>query len=162
MKALQRHIFEKVRTGKANLVKEAAAKATFENAITARINKLIEEKKQTLKENGYLWDYVDGFNRATNESFLDGLKAVGSAAGSAAAGAVSDGTGINLKKLAKVVRAFQKPKAKANFSVSKVPSRRKARPKLVVSNEPIKMSRQDFAKHLRSSGNQLHKIKNLS
>jgi hypothetical protein len=85
-----------------------------------------------------------------HETFLDGVKAAGSAIENVAAGAVADGLGVNTKKLGAVVKAFRRKKPK--FQTTKVPRAAKKLKTSEPANAAVKMTRQDFAKKLKSSG----------
>jgi hypothetical protein len=105
-------------------------------------------------------------HKKRDESFAAGLAAIGGALGHATVRAIGDGLGANTKRLGNIVKAFRRKQAAQKTSSSKVPTRKKpkGKPKLkvVASNKPVKMDRATFVAKLRASGNQLHKIKNLT
>jgi hypothetical protein len=95
-------------------------------------------------------------NTGVDETFRDGIKAAGSAIGNVAAGAVADSLGVNTKKLGAVVKAFRRKKPK--FQTSKVPRAAKRLKSSEAAPSAVKMTRQDFAKNLKGSGNRLDKM----
>ena len=152
MKALTKHIGHKVATGKESLVHREAVRESFQNAMSERIAPMIKAAADLQRKEG-LPHYLDCYAEHTaaqqqDETFLDGVKAVGSGLGSVVARAVADGTGVNIKKLGGVVRAFRRKKPKA--------LRRGPKP---AHTEPQKIDRKEFAASLKAAGGDLRKVK---
>jgi hypothetical protein len=154
--AVAKMLAEKKRTGKDSARRAEAVREAFQVALNERVKKLLSEKREALRNSSQLWETLEA-----NEGFLNGIKAIVSAAAGAGGNAVASGLGISGNKVGKIVKAFKKKKGK-QYDVSKAPTRRKLakRPMTKPSTtEPIKMSRTDFARHLKQSGNQLNKMK---
>jgi uncharacterized membrane protein YqiK len=106
--AIAEHRVETKRKGKASAAKVKALRETFRVAMDARIKKMLTEKRKAIRNSAHLWETLE-----QNESFLDGIKAIGSAAAGAVGNAVADGLGINGKKVGKIVRGIPKEKRKS-------------------------------------------------
>jgi hypothetical protein len=160
MKALTKQIAARVATGKESMLHRKAVRESFQNAMSERFAPMIKAAADLQRKEGlphYLDCYAEHMAaQQQHETFLDGVKAVGSGLGSVAARAVADGLGVNTKKLGTVVKAFRRKKPK--FQTPKLPRAAKK----LKSSEPapaaVKMTRQDFAKKLKSSGNRLDKM----
>jgi hypothetical protein len=152
MKALTKHIAHKVATGKESLVHREAVRQAFRESMSERIAPKIKAAADLQRKEG-LPHYLDCYAEHTaaqqqDETFLDGVKAVGSGLGSVAGRAVADGTGVNIKKLDGVVRAFRRKKPKA--------LRRGRKP---AHTEPQKIDRKEFAASLKAAGGDVRKVK---
>src|SRR3981081_2238904 len=124
MKALVRHVAEEVRTGKVSVQREQAATAAFRDAITARIKRLIEEKRRTQRNTvtaDNLNSYLDGFaaKEVQDESWGD----VGKAIASGIAHAIGDGLGVDARKIVGLVKAFRRKKPAQKATLSKAPKK---------------------------------------
>jgi hypothetical protein len=162
MKALTQHIAHKVATGKESLIHREAVRQAFRESLSERIAPKIKAAADLQRKEG-LPHYLDCYAEHTaaqqqDETFLDGVKAVGSGFGSVAVRAVADGTGVNIKKLGGVVKAFRKKKAKPKFTTSKVPTTAK-KPTPPAHSVPVKIDRKAFAASLKAAGGDLRKIK---
>ena len=162
MKALTKHIAHKIITGKESLVHQEAVRQAFRESMSERIAPKIKAAADLQRKEG-LPHYLDCYAEHTaaqqqDETFLDGVKAVGSGLGSVAGRAVADGTGVNIKKLGGVVRAFRKKKAKPKFTTSKVPTTAK-KPTPPRHTVPVKIDRKAFAASLKAAGGDLRKVK---
>jgi hypothetical protein len=162
MKVLTKHISNKVATGKESLFHQEAVRQAFRESMSERIAPRIKAAADLQRKEG-LPHYLDCYAKhmaaqQQHETFLDGVKAVGSGLGSVAGRAVADGTGVNIKKLGGVVRAFRKKKAKPKFTTSKVPTT-VMKPTPAAHTEPVKIDRKDFAASLKAAGGNLRKIK---
>jgi hypothetical protein len=152
MKALTRYIANRATTGKESLVHQEAVRQAFRESMSERIAPKIKAAADLQRKEG-LPHYLDCYAEHTaaqqqDETFLDGVKAVGSGLGSVAGRAVADGTGVNIKKLGGVVRAFRRKKPKA--------LRRGPKP---AHTEPQKIDRKEFAASLKAAGGDLRKVK---
>src|SRR3977135_274535 len=99
MKALTKHIANKVTTGKESLVHQEAVRQAFRESMSERIVPMIKAAADLQRKEG-LPHYLDCYAKhmaaqQQHETFLDGVKAAGSAIGNVAAGAVADGLGVN-------------------------------------------------------------------
>jgi hypothetical protein len=152
MKALTKHIAHKVATGKESLIHPEAVRQAFRESLSERIAPKIKAAADVQRKEGlphYLDCYAEHMAaQQQHETFLDGVKAVGSGLGSVAGRAVADGTGVNIKKLGGVVRAFRRKKPKA--------LRRGPKP---AHTEPQKIDRKEFAASLKAAGGDLRKVK---
>jgi hypothetical protein len=167
IKALARHVAEIVIKGKENLIKKRLAKEAFQNTMKERLKPILQETRRIQREEGFP-HYLDcvATHKKQDENYAAGLAAIGGALGHATVRAIGDGLGVPTKRLGNIVRAFRRKQPAQKPSISKVPTRKKpkGKPKLkvVASNEPVKMDRATFVAKLRASGNQLHKIKDLT
>jgi hypothetical protein len=168
LKALTKHIASKIITGKESLIHQEAVRQAFRDSMSERIAPMIKAAANLQRKEG-LPHYLDCYAEHTaaqqqDEGFLDSIKSIGSGFGSVAVRAVADGTGVNIKKLGGVVRAFRKKQAKPKFTTSKVPTAaKKPTPKkptpISAHIEPQKIDRKDFAASLKAAGGDLRKIK---
>jgi hypothetical protein len=165
MKALTKHIALKIITGKESLVHQEAVRQAFRESMSERIAPKIKAAADLQRKEGlphYLDCYAEHLAaQQQHETFLDGVKAVGSGLGSVVARAVADGTGVNIKKLGGVVKAFRKKKAKAKFTTSKVPTTaKKSKPTPKPAHTvPVRIDRKAFAASLKAAGGDLRKVK---
>jgi hypothetical protein len=161
-----------VTRGRESLEEQQAVKQMFHELMTARIGRAVSEMREAQRKTvtaDNLNCYLDGFAASKEaqqdgmvETFGDGMKAIASGIGNAAAGALADGTGVNLQRLGKLIKTFRRKKPAQKVTVSKVPKKKlkaKRKPKAVLATEPVTMDRKAVAQHLKASGNQLHKIK---
>jgi lipoate-protein ligase A len=164
MKALTKHIANRIATGQESLLHQEAVRQAFRESMSERIAPMIKAAADLQRKEG-LPHYLDCYAAHTaaqvttgvDETFRDGIKAAGSAIGSVAAGAVADGTGVNIKKLGAVVKAFRRRKPK--FQTTKVPRAAKKRKSSEPAPTAVRMTRQDFAASLKAAGGDLRKVK---
>jgi hypothetical protein len=165
-KALIKQIANKITTRKESLVHQEAVRQAFRESMSERIAPKIKAAADLQRKEG-LPHYLDCYAGHTaaqqqDETFLDGVKAVGSGLGSVAGRAVAVGTGVNIKKLGGVVRAFRK-KAKAKGTISTVTPTKKPTPKQLTPEpahtEPQKLDRKEFAASLKAAGGDLRKVR---
>jgi hypothetical protein len=153
--AIAKQVVEKKRTGKDSVRRANAVREAFTAALNERVKRMLTEKREALRNSSHLWETLE-----QNESFLDGIKAIGSMAAGAVGNAVASGLGVDGKKVGMIVRAFKKKKGK-QYDVSKVKRKKKVAPSHDHGNV-VKMDRSEFNEKIKAAGGNLKKVSSLS
>lgn len=151
--AMAKMLVEKKRTGGDSVKRANAVREAFKVAMDERVKRLLNEKREAIRNSTHLWETPE-----QNEGFLDGIRAIGSAAAGAVGNAVASGLGVNGKTVGKIVRAFKKKKGK-QYDVSKVPTKKKTTPAPAHDHSNVvKMDRATFNKKIKSASGNLRKV----